>query len=224
MSNKCFFDRELYDQTGHGGHCIDCQRNTDGVNCQHCKETFYRSEYDNECIDCQCHPLGSKSLQCDPSGKCRCKPGVVGPKCDRCDANFFDLTSDGCKPCNCSFIGSFDSPPICDSRDGKCRCKANAEGKKCDRCKPGFFDLDSNNILGCLPCFCNGHTSECQSADNHYRSQIVSNFRNDNDLWSAVDASNENIDLKNDNLTGSIFVSSNIRDVWFSAPSKIQAQ
>ena len=32
--------------------------------------------------ECNCHPLGSKSQQCDENGKCNCKEHVTGDKCD----------------------------------------------------------------------------------------------------------------------------------------------
>lgn len=127
------FNQTLYETTGHGGRCIDCQRNTDGDHCQNCLFGFYRREYDNECVDCQCHKDGSLSKQCDPAGKCRCKPGVTGDKCDRCLPNHYDITSEGCKMCSCNPLGSFDSPAVCDPRDGKCRCKPNVEGQNCDK-------------------------------------------------------------------------------------------
>ena len=73
------------------------------------------------------------SVQCDPTGKCRCKPGVEGDKCDRCIPNYYDLTSEGCRPCECDPVGSVDWPASCDPFDGTCRCKAYVEGKNCDR-------------------------------------------------------------------------------------------
>ena len=45
--------------------------------------------------------LGSGSQQCDNNGQCVCKPGVTGPKCDSCEANykdFGDFSSCGCRP------------------------------------------------------------------------------------------------------------------------------
>lgn len=81
-SNRCFFDQKLYEQTGHGGHCLDCAANRDGPNCERCRENFYMRE-DGYCIQCQCNPTGSRSLQCNVEGKCQCKPGVTGEKCDR---------------------------------------------------------------------------------------------------------------------------------------------
>ncbi len=80
-----------------------------------------------------CHKQGSVNAQCDPMGVCRCKPGVTGDKCDRCEANHYGLDENGCKKCQCNQIGSVDTPAICDQRDGKCRCKAYVEGHNCDR-------------------------------------------------------------------------------------------
>jgi len=62
-------------------------------------------------------------LQCDNSGQCRCKPGVTGPKCDRCEANYYDFGTYGCRPCGCVEAGSFDNTPYCDSVTGQCNCK-----------------------------------------------------------------------------------------------------
>ncbi len=132
-SKKCFFDRELYEKTGHGGHCVECEENTDGEHCDRCKGGFYRQDDVSSCIDCECHPLGSESSQCDREGKCRCKKGVTGRKCNQCVYNFYEMGPSGCQPCNCSFMGSFDNPPKCDPFDGKCKCKANVEGQKCDK-------------------------------------------------------------------------------------------
>lgn len=139
MSNKCHFNQTLYELTGHGGYCDDCQGNTAGPHCEECKVGFYRGENDNRCINCNCNHIGSESIQCDPNGKCKCRPGVIGEKCDRCAPYHYELSITGCKICNCNPIGSFDSPPICDPRDGTCRCKANVESKNCDRPKPGFL-------------------------------------------------------------------------------------
>jgi len=40
---------------------------------------------------------GSADLQCDRSGRCRCKPGVTGDKCDQCQPNFFNFGPEGCR-------------------------------------------------------------------------------------------------------------------------------
>lgn len=47
---------------------------------------------------CNCHALGSTSGQCDiRTGQCECQPGVTGQHCDRCEANHFGFSSEGCK-------------------------------------------------------------------------------------------------------------------------------
>lgn len=56
-SDKCFFDRQLYNLTGHGGHCLDCAANRDGPNCETCKPNFFLRS-DGHCINCDCNPTG----------------------------------------------------------------------------------------------------------------------------------------------------------------------
>jgi laminin gamma 1 len=174
-SNECFYDHDLFLKTGHGGHCTNCFGNRSGPNCEQCNFGYYRTETNEACIDCGCNQIGSESLQCDPTGKCKCKPGVDGQKCDRCAQNYFDLSINGCQQCSCNPTGSAHSPPICNSIDGTCQCKSNVEGKNCDKCKPGFFSLQESNIYGCFQCFCYGHSSECTSSTNYKISFIKSN-------------------------------------------------
>ena len=39
------------------------------------------------------------------------------------------------------------------------------EGHRCDRCQRGFFALHPSHSEGCLACFCNGITDQCETAD-----------------------------------------------------------
>ena len=54
-----------------------------GPHCERCKEEFYRDPETNECTPCHCNQIGSTHLQCDELGRCPCKQGVGGDKCDR---------------------------------------------------------------------------------------------------------------------------------------------
>ncbi|CAF0707486.1 unnamed protein product [Brachionus calyciflorus] len=216
LSKKCHFNQTLYESTGHGGYCDDCEGNTQGPHCEECKLGFYRRENENRCIDCQCNHIGSESPQCDPNGKCKCKPGVVGDKCDRCAPYHYELSTAGCKQCQCNLVGSFDTPPICDPRDGSCRCKANIEGQNCDIPKPGFFYLSPENTYGAIPCFCYGHSSTCNSSQNYYSTIIESNFELSKNF--IVDSKNKKFEpiLENSELSYSIL--SSTEDLWYLAP------
>lgn len=49
---------------------------------------------------CMIHLLslpGSVSLQCDVDGRCACRAGVTGEKCDTCRAGFHSLGPGGCR-------------------------------------------------------------------------------------------------------------------------------
>ena len=48
------------------------------------------------CISaCNCNPDGSLGVSCDENGRCVCRPGVLGVKCDQCGENRFNLSA-GC--------------------------------------------------------------------------------------------------------------------------------
>ncbi|XP_066971041.1 LOW QUALITY PROTEIN: agrin-like [Macrobrachium rosenbergii] len=91
---------------------------------------------------CQCHKLGAHDEICDPmTNQCRCKPGVGGTKCDRCEPGFWGLPriqlgSTGCLPCGCSLFGSVRDD--CEQMTGQCVCKPGITGKKCNICPEGL--------------------------------------------------------------------------------------
>lgn len=37
---------------------------------------------------------------CSSEGRCTCRPGVVGDKCNQCESYHTDLSPSGCRPCN----------------------------------------------------------------------------------------------------------------------------
>ncbi|XP_026169484.1 laminin subunit gamma-2 [Mastacembelus armatus] len=67
-----------------GLYCVDCQGNTEGRHCEHCKAGFYLEGAGLSCTPCRCNPTGAVSATCDHRGRCSCKEGVTGEKCDRC--------------------------------------------------------------------------------------------------------------------------------------------
>ncbi|KAK0177645.1 hypothetical protein PV328_001679 [Microctonus aethiopoides] len=219
-SDKCYFDKDLYAQSGHGGHCIECKANRAGANCEKCRENYYQRVEDGYCIACNCDETGSRSLQCNTEGKCQCKPGITGDKCDRCAPNFYNFDSIGCTSCDCSEKGSLGNQPVCDSVSGACVCKENVEGKRCRECRPGYFNLALNNEFGCTPCFCYGHSSICQPANGYSKVIIESMFVRGNERWSANVAGN-NLPLQYDAVTQTVSVNAPDRDnVYFVAPDR----
>ncbi|CAM9237898.1 unnamed protein product, partial [Lampetra planeri] len=122
----------------------------------------------------------SVSLQCDEEGRCACRPGVTGEKCDTCQTGFHSLHPGGCRTCDCDTSGSVGD---CSPLDGCCHCKPNVEGQRCDRCKPGFFNLEAINPAGCQSCFCFGHSLACSSSNHHVAVNIASDFLDDQDGW-----------------------------------------
>ncbi|XP_037538133.1 laminin subunit alpha-3 [Nematolebias whitei] len=93
----CYYDPEVekrrasLDTFGRyrgGGVCIDCQHNTAGINCERCREGFYRPhglrpESPSGCIPCSCDERTTARCEMG-SGRCLCKPQYSGENCDRC--------------------------------------------------------------------------------------------------------------------------------------------
>ncbi|XP_076636198.1 laminin subunit gamma-1 isoform X1 [Colletes latitarsis] len=219
-SERCYFDKELYKATGHGGHCLDCRANRDGANCERCRENFYQRPEDNYCVTCNCNEIGSRSLQCNSEGKCQCKPGITGDKCDHCATNYYNFGSYGCTSCECDVAGSLANTQSCNPVSGTCICKENVEGKRCRVCRPGYFNLALDNEFGCTPCFCYGHSSVCRPATGYSKLVIESMFVRAAERWTATVAGNS-IPLHYDPLTQTVSATALDRDnVYFVAPDR----
>ncbi|NXA02509.1 LAMC3 protein, partial [Nesospiza acunhae] len=182
-SEECFYDRELFRRSGHGGHCRNCRDNTTGPHCESCRQNYYRWEPQGACQPCHCHPAGSLQPQCDSSGTCVCKANVTGWKCERCKDGYHSLSEGGCRPCTCDPAGSVGT---CDPNTGHCTCKERVEGHLCNRCQPGWFNLQPHNPIGCTSCFCYGHSSACRAADGYEETHILSDFSQGLEGWAAT--------------------------------------
>ncbi|CAF0857038.1 unnamed protein product [Brachionus calyciflorus] len=173
-ARSCSFNEELWKATNYttGGVCDDCMDNTEGNNCEKCKENFWRDPLKpiddiNTCRPCQCDKTGTVNgdIKCDPytdetqglvAGRCHCKPLVEGENCDRCKNGYFNLTlenPEGCEPCSCNLIGTTGNLG-CDKLSGLCECKRFVTGRACDECMPGYFGLSADDPNGCKPCEC----------------------------------------------------------------------
>ncbi|CAH0547109.1 unnamed protein product [Brassicogethes aeneus] len=150
-SNECYYDKEInkkrssldiFGKYEGGGVCQNCQHNTEGINCNKCKDKFFRpnNKHWNEtdvCQHCNCDIIGTKDGICDKqTGQCICKKGFSGDRCDICSLGYYGYPD--CKPCNCSKVGSHGT--TC-SATGKCSCLGNYAGRTCDQCSPGYFNF-----------------------------------------------------------------------------------
>ncbi|KAM6396451.1 laminin subunit gamma-2 isoform 1-T1 [Pluvialis apricaria] len=222
MSRQCIFDWHLLRETGNGYRCLGCLGNTEGAHCERCKEGFFRQWEEDCCLPCHCHPQGALSPQCNSDGRCSCKPGVMGKKCDQCQPGFEFLSEAGCRrsgqnpQCECDPAGSTGG-----CLAGRCVCKASATGERCERCKRHFYNLDARNPMGCSPCFCYGHSAVCVSADNHSIYNITSTFQQGAEGWRGVHESGSPAQLQWSPRHQDAFIAARTSEpIYFVAPAK----
>ena len=176
-STKCHFDHELWEATGQtsGGHCDECQHNTEGYHCERCEPGYFHDpakdlQDADMCVACDCDPDGTTNggicdFETHPdkgtvAGKCHCKANVTGPRCDQCKPGYHSLSAnntDGCTKCECNAEGGVlhqDTGSPCDPDTGLCYCKRHVVGDKCDSCMPGTYGLKATDGEGCKACGC----------------------------------------------------------------------
>ncbi|KAL6491046.1 hypothetical protein MHYP_G00013910 [Metynnis hypsauchen] len=93
---------------------------------------------------------------CDQqTGRCVCRPGVTGQRCDRCSAKGQNFPY--CFECRC------DGPGVADRScgpEGQCRCHSNFAGMRCEQCARGFYAYPT-----CRPCQCSREGSREETCD-----------------------------------------------------------
>lgn len=127
----------------------------------------YDWQHKKGCKLCDCDHNGSIGQSCDLySGKCMCREGFTGRRCDQCSIGYFNFPR--CERCNCNRDGSIisnTSELIACNDDGQCSCKSLAIGLKCDTCVSSTFGLSQYNADGCTKCFCFGRSTNCVQSD-----------------------------------------------------------
>ncbi|KAI6223535.1 Laminin subunit beta-1 [Aphelenchoides fujianensis] len=148
------------------GHCLKCLHNTDGIQCEHCKEGYFGDAKQRQCRNCVCYPAGTNSSAgaCDRvTGKCPCYPNVVGNDCSECAPKHFNIASEkGCEDCACDPQGvvpdANGEPDLeCNRIDGQCHCKAGRGGRTCGECQDLYWGDPVNGE--CKPCQCDRYGS-----------------------------------------------------------------
>nr|XP_013006500.1 laminin subunit alpha-2 isoform X4 [Cavia porcellus] len=138
------------------GQCW-CQPGVTGKKCDHCAHGYFNFQ-EGGCTACDCSHLGNN---CDPqTGQCICPPNTVGEKCSTCAPNSWGHSIvTGCKPCNCSIVGSLNFQ--CNINTGQCDCHPKFSGAKCTTCKQGHW-----NFPHCLLCDCFLPGTEAATCDS----------------------------------------------------------
>ncbi|XP_047445759.1 laminin subunit gamma-2 [Mugil cephalus] len=107
-----------------GLHCLDCQGNTEGRHCERCKDGFFLEGAGPSCTPCRCNPTGSVRPSCDSRGRCTCKDGVSGDKCDRCPEG--PIGPNGCPSSRQTRedSGSLSTPCFCYGHSSQCSAQS----------------------------------------------------------------------------------------------------
>ncbi|XP_074042938.1 laminin subunit alpha-2 isoform X2 [Leptinotarsa decemlineata] len=81
----------------------ECKEGYTGIFCEKCGTSFYRKQNSTVCEPCKCNPLGiipETQGSCDNFGKCRCRNGFNGVKCDQCTGNREYFINGFCERCD----------------------------------------------------------------------------------------------------------------------------
>ncbi|XP_063239907.1 laminin subunit alpha [Bacillus rossius redtenbacheri] len=112
-----------------------------------CRDAVFSltAEYNNGALPCHCDFDGALSFDCEQfGGQCRCRPNVIGRRCDACRTGFYGFPD--CRPCDCP------STAFCETSTGRCICPPRVVGDRCDQCMNNTYGFDP--IIGCEECGC----------------------------------------------------------------------
>uniref|UniRef100_A0A3P9Q393 Laminin, gamma 2 n=1 Tax=Poecilia reticulata TaxID=8081 RepID=A0A3P9Q393_POERE len=156
---ECGGRARLCQRDASGLRCLDCQGNTEGRHCERCKDGFYQQGARLSCTPCSCNPAGSVGNTCDSRGRCSCKDGVSGDKCDLCpDGLCFMLT-------NIHRSSRSFSPEV--SPQTSCWLFSRRQERE-----------DSGSLAP--PCFCYGHSERCSARPGFSVHNVSSTFSSGN--------------------------------------------
>jgi len=169
---KCnIFGTQGCNETYHEKECW-CKEGYHDNLCSKCDDFYYPVSGNESVVDihgngvtckkCDCQEEGSD--RCNNGGKCQCKSGISGYKCDKCNEGYFGNPK--CEECGCNMIGS--SSVTCNN--GTCVCKSGFTGPKCDQCVNGYFGETCQN------CGCNLLGSSTKSCDRRGQCRCKSGF------------------------------------------------
>ncbi|KAL3115244.1 hypothetical protein niasHT_010874 [Heterodera trifolii] len=118
----------------------------------YCRQKIFSltTDFNAAALACDCNTQGSLDFACaEYGGQCKCKPNVIGRKCDRCAAGYYN----------------FPGLTSCDEKNGQCFCPRYVEGIACDRCVQYAYGYDA--LIGCQLCGCsiNGSMGAEQRCD-----------------------------------------------------------
>ncbi|KPM02403.1 paramyosin-like protein 1, partial [Sarcoptes scabiei] len=199
-SNDCYFDAEvqaknqsknIHGRFEGGGICTNCQHNTTGINCDKCRDGFYRPKDKSldaidVCQPCQCDPKFSTGNCFDETAQCECKKNFKSPDCDECNIGYFGFPEcqechcyggkyckecqenyygfPSCQKCKCNLDNSYNNS--CNIETGQCHCLSNFGGVNCDECNIGFKNYPKCESCQCAlegtnEKVCDNNTGEC---------------------------------------------------------------
>ncbi|XP_053322196.1 laminin subunit alpha-3 [Spea bombifrons] len=200
-ASDCYYDADVdnrkasldsYGRYSGGGVCINCQHNTDGVNCEKCAVGYYRpygvpKEAPDGCIPCSCNPDQSDGCE-EGSGRCYCKINFSGRNCEKCAEGYYNFPdclripyypvpttppdqpeAGDIKGCKCTGPGVLSND--CDRLTGRCLCRPEFHGNACDRCAVGFFLYPF-----CQKCNCDTSGAANPACDSSGQCQCYPNY------------------------------------------------